>query len=277
MDNFKKEIVGGFTFYLTEAEQEVGALQPVANQMADYARMAKNFMNRPMTGGPESVIGNLAWHENFPYVKNLLAGIPPLPPRPRIADWGGGPGRMLKRFDAVAGVLDCIDISSYGLAYLAEIYKGDDRVHTYETSGIDVGNAPENFYDLVYSTIALQHVPSRTIRRNIFRGVHNILAQDGYMSFQMAYHPTYVAGKWSHDTEHATYDSDYWNAAATNGHADVVITEADLPLLRQDLEEIFSDVTFTFENVSEKYANLGGAHHAPYWSSDWIFLKGRKQ
>lgn len=273
MQNFLKQTVQGMNFYTIDDNED---LNPVANQMAMYARMAKSFMNRPMAGGPESIIGNLAWHENFPYVKNLLSGIPKLPSNPRIADWGGGPGRMLKRFDAMAKVLDCIDISSYALAYLSEVYKGDERFHAYETSGIDVGDAPEDFYDFVYSTIALQHVPSRTIRRNIFRGVHNILGKDGWMSFQMAYHPTYEAGKWSHDTEHAKYDSDYWDAGATNGHADVVITEKDLPLLKQDLSEIFSDVTITFENVSDKYANLGGAYHAPYWAQDWIFIKGRK-
>jgi hypothetical protein len=273
MKNFDKQTVQGMTFYTKDDTED---LNPVANQMAAYARMAKAFMNKPMQGGPNSIVGNYEWHENFNYVKHLCSDIPMLPPRPRIADLFGGPGRMLKRFDAMAGTLDCIDISSYALAHLSEVYKGDDRVHTYETSGIDVGTAPENFYDFIYSTIAMQHIPSRTIRRNIFRGVHNILNTDGWMSVQMAYHPTYEAGKWSHDTEHAKYDSDYWDAGATNGHADCVITESDLPLLRQDLEEIFSDVSFTFENVDQKYANLGGAYHAPYWAQDWIFLKGRK-
>lgn len=273
MKNFQKQTVEGFTFYLTDDNED---LNPVAENMADYARMAKVFMNKPLQSGPEGVIGNMGWHEMFPYIPNLLKGIgDKLPARPRVADFGGGPGRVLKRFQAFSENLACIDVSEYALQYCKNSFP-QQALETYASSGMDVGDAPEDYFDLVYSTISFQHIPSRTIRRNILRGVHNILRKDGWISFQMGYNPSYTAGKWSHDTEHAAYATDYWNAGATNGHADCVINEADLPMVVSDFGEIFSNVSYHLESVHDKYQNLNGQYHAPYWASHWIFIKGQK-
>lgn len=273
MKNFQKQTVEGFNFYVADDAED---LNPVANQMADYARMSKAFMNKPMNGGPDAVVGNYYWHEMFPYIPNLLKGIgDKLPARPKVADFGGGPGRVLKRFHAFADSLACIDVSEYALDYCRNSFP-ETNIETYASSGMDVGDVPDDSFDLVYSTISFQHIPSRTIRRNILRGVHNTLKTDGWISFQMGYNATYTAGKWSHDTEHAKYDSDYWNAGATNGHADCVINADDLPLVIEDFGAIFSDVSYHLVDVAGKYNNLNGQYHAPYWAADWIFIKGRK-
>ena len=245
--------------------------------MIEYAQMAKKFMNKPFDN-PLDIVGNYEWHQNFPYVDCLTRGIT-LPPKPFICDFGCGPGRMVDQFKSRAYVMDGIDISGFALDYLRKKYPDDSYSSFYESSGIDVGEAVSDSYDLVYSTIAIQHIPSRKIRMNIFRGIHNILVPGGWMSVQMAFNPTYNAGVWSHDTEHAKYDSDFWNAKGTNGHADVVINSGDLDMLKADLSTIFDpeSIIFDFENVSNKYQNLGGAYHAPYWASDWLFIKAQKR
>jgi trans-aconitate methyltransferase len=279
MMNFQVQQIEGFNgfplrYYTTGDTED---LNPVANQMAKYAHMSKDFMNKPMNGGPDAVVGNYFWHEMFPYVPNLLKGIEDkLPVRPRVADFGGGPGRVIKRFQAFSSEISVIDVSRYALDYFLESFNGDEKTTAYESSGMDVGDAPEDHFDLVYSTISFQHIPSRTIRRNILRGVHNILHHNGWISFQMGYNPTYEAGVWSHDTTHAKYDSDYWDAERTNGHADCTINEKDLPLLMADFGDIFKDVSYHTVDVAGKYQNLNGQYHAPYWASDWIFIKGRK-
>jgi SAM-dependent methyltransferase len=246
--------------------------------MIDYANMAKQFMNKPFSN-PYDIVGNYEWHQNFPYVECLTRGID-LPEKAFMCDFGCGPGRMVQQFKDRAYVMDGIDVSTFALDYLRKQFDTDSRNTFYESSGIDLGDANDDTYDLVFSTIAIQHIPSRTIRNNIFRGIHNIVRPGGYMSVQMGYHPTYGAGRWSHDTEHATYMTDFWNAQGTNGHADVVINQEALPLLRKDIADIFrvteDEVVFDFENVDQKYANLGGAYHAPYWCSDWIFIKVKK-
>ena len=265
MKNFDKHVAISdgycYTFYGTGYE----------NEMVNYSRMAKRFMNRPFNS-PLDIVGNYDWHEAFPYEKCLFNGVDPN--GLKVVDFGCGPGRMVNRARNYGfAQVDGIDISEYAIDYARTHFPGSTF---YVSSGIDVGFVPDNTYDIAYSTIAIQHIPCKTIRKNILKGLHNCLKPGGLLSIQIAYHPTMTAGVWSHDTEHASYDSDFWNAKATNGHADMVINQGDLPTLKSDLEEMFTDIDFHLENVSNKYANLGGHYHAPYWAQDWLFISGRK-
>lgn len=251
------------------------------DQMISYAQMAKRFMNRPFNS-PLDIVGNYDWHEAYPYEKYLFYNLHNNEEKlikndnAKVIDFGCGPGRMVNRAISFFGPnsqVDGIDISEYAIDYAR---KNFNKSIFYVSSGVDVGDAPENNYDLVYSTIAMQHIPCKTIRENIFRGFHNILKPGGYISIQVAYHPTMQAGVWSHDTEHASYDSDFWNAKATNGHADMVINQYDMPKLQSDLEQIFKNVKLKTFNVSSLYGNLNGHYHAPYWAESWLFIQAQK-
>lgn len=247
------------------------------NEMIAYAQMAKRFMNKPFRS-PLNIVGNYDWHEAFPYEQNLFYDDTEKllvdPANSVVIDFGCGPGRMVNRAKNFGfKQVDGIDISEYAIQYAREHFPDSNF---FVSSGIDVGQAPEEYYDLAYSTIAIQHIPCKTIRKNIIHGLYNCLKPGGYVSLQVAYHPTMTAGVWSPDTEHASYDSDFWNAKATNGHADMIINENDLPTVKADFEELFSDVKFKFENVSSKYNNLNGHHHANYWAQDWLFIQARK-
>lgn len=247
-------------------------------QMVNYARMAKKFMNKPFNS-PLDIVGNYDWHEAFPYEQHLFydAEGKPLVPfdTAKVIDFGCGPGRMVNRAKRLFPTVDGIDISEYAVDYARETYP-DSKF--YISSGIDVGDAPENYYDIAYSTIAIQHIPCKTIRQNILRGLYNSLKPGGYLSIQVAYHPTRQAGVWSPDTEHANYDSDFWNAKATNGHADMVINQQDLDKVAFDFGEIFEvpSVKLKLVNVDQLYRNLNGHYHAPYWAEDWLFIQARK-
>ena len=124
----------------------------------------------------------------------------------KVVDFACGPGRMVNRARRLFKQVDGIDISEYAIDYARKTFPGSNF---YVSSGIDVGGAPENEYDIVFSTIAIQHIPCKTIRENIFRGIESLLKPDGHMSIQVAFHPTRTAGVWSPDTEHASYDSDF--------------------------------------------------------------------
>ena len=247
-------------------------------QMIGYAKMAKQFMNKPFHT-PLAVVGNYEWHEAFPYEQFLFFDVDTNEPLVKfdestVADFACGPGRMVNRARRMFKQVDGIDISEYALDYAKRTYPGSNF---YISSGIDVGDAPTNHYDLVFSTIAIQHIASKTIRENIYRGIESILKPGGYMSIQIGYNPTIKAGRWSHDTEHAAYDFDFWDAQATNGHADMVINEDDLPKVKQDFGAIFDDVKITLVNVDQIYRNLNGHFHPPYWASDWMFVQGKKR
>lgn len=251
---------------------------PYKDQMVAYAQMAKRFMNKPFPS-PLDIVGNYSWHEAFPYEEHLFLNWETGEPLHagedvKVVDFACGPGRMVNRARRLFDHVDGIDISEYAIDYARKTFPGSNF---YVSSGIDVGSAPENNYDIVFSTIAIQHIPCKTIRENIFRGIESLLKPGGYISIQIAYHPTRTAGVWSPDTEHASYESDFWNATATNGHADMVINKDDLPKLKADLEQIFDDVKFKLVNVSELYNNLNGHYHAPYWASDWLFVQGKKK
>ena len=248
-------------------------------KIKQYAIMAKQFMNRPI-GHPNNVVGNYGWHEKYPYEKYLLyrpsnenESVVDIDNTLIGIDFGCGPGRMVKRMSKFFKRVDGIDVSSYALEWARQQFPSNNF---YESSGADCGNVPENTYDFVYNTISIQHIPCRTIRQRIYEGLHRCMKDGASITLQLAYNPTYVAGIWSNDTEHASYESDFFDADKTNGHADCVINEKDLPLLKSDFEKLFTDVEIRLANVSNLYPNLEGEYHAPYWASDWLFIYGKK-
>lgn len=254
-------------------------MSDLQEKIEGYARMSKAFMNKPMNH-PNDIVGNYEWHQQFPYEMCLLYRpsdeVNPVVPtnRTRVAiDFACGTGRMVERMKPMFDRVDGIDVSAYALEYARQQHPTSNF---YESSGADVGDTPANTYDFVFNTISIQHIPVRSIRRNIYEGLHRSMKPGAAITLQLAYHPTYEAGVWSADTEHASYESDFFDATKTNGHADVVINKKDLPLLKADFEEFFEDVEFRFANVSRIYANLNGTHHANYWAEDWLFVYGRK-
>lgn len=267
MTNFevKKEIIDNYVYrFYGDIDYH--------KEMVSYAQMAKKFMNKPFRS-PLDIVGNYEWHEQFPYEKHLFTEEQQSNRKNKVIDFGCGPGRMVARARKLFDEVDGVDISEYAIDYAREHFPGSKF---YVSSGIDVGDVPENTYDIVFSTIAMQHIPCRTIRKNLWRGMFNILKPGGNVSVQVAYHPTRQAGVWSPDTEHASYESDFWNAKATNGHADMVINQQTLPLLLEDLSEIFRFVDYELVNVDKLYNNLNGRYHAPYWAESWLFCRGIK-
>jgi len=246
-------------------------------EMVAYAKMAKEFLNKPFDH-PNGIVGNYEWHEAFDYEKYLFFDLSTEQPLvdfsfSTVVDFGCGPGRMVNHARKLFKKVDGIDVSDYALNYAKENYPDSDF---YTSSGVDVGDVPDDTYDIAYSTISIQHIPCWSIRDNIIRGLHNTLKPGGWLSIQMAYNPTIKAGVWSHDSEHASYDSDFWNAQATNGHADVVINEDDLIKVYHNFSRIFSNMKMGMVNVSNLYANLNGQHHSDYWATDWLWIQGQK-
>jgi len=105
--------------------QTPGVREAVAGndeKIAQYAAMAKKFMNKPFAH-PHDVVGNFAWHEKFPYdellVNRIEEGDKALLPAVRMdgsflaVDFGCGPGRKVNRLTrrGVFNRVDGIDVS----------------------------------------------------------------------------------------------------------------------------------------------------------------------
>lgn len=246
-----------YRFYTDQANEK-------SQQVIQYATMSRNFMNGQFSSG-EMIVGNFGWHQVFPYEKYLLEGFD-IQPGQLALDFGCGPGRMIPRMSKFFERVDGVDLSSYALS-LAKERCPDSKF--YLSSGMDVGDAPKDTYDFIYSTIAIQHIPCHTIRTNIFKGLWNTLKSGGKISVQMAYVPNITIT----ETSHSSYDWDFFEASATNGLSDVVITEKDIPSVEVDFRKMFGDVRIKL--VPLEY-NLNGQTHSPYWATHWIFIYGTK-
>lgn len=259
----------------------------------DYSKMQKAFYEDRSTS-PENVVGNYGWHENFPYETNLLyryadVRLPVLETAAtaRALDVGCGPGRMITRMKKLIGQVDGADISK---RLLNEAQQRHPDSQFFETAGNDLGGAPSNSYDFVYSTIALQHVAVRSIRLNILREIRRVLKPGGAFTLQFAYLDTlpYVIQRTGRLLRyfnlaratplagHAGWDKDEVSATTTNGACDVTIGPNTIGLAVADFQGVFGGVEHWFYDIRVCLTDLRGHAHCPYWASHWVFFHGRK-
>jgi SAM-dependent methyltransferase len=119
----------------------------------------------------------------------------------------------------------------------------------YVNNGYDLADIPSDSYDLIMSTITLQHIPVYAIRFNLLREFHRVLKEGGRISIQMGYGaaaPQAVA-----------YEEDYYNALATNRGCDTMITSPDQP--RRDVEKI------GFHSFAYWIREVGPGDTHPHW------------
>lgn len=264
---------------------------------ADYLNMQKNFYEADIPVG--AVVGNYAWHEEYPYETFLLFKNGDIRKpifdtfKDKVAlDFGCGPGRMVKRMRLLFKQVDGCDISSR-LLKEAERYcnnSGGYNSKFYLTGGNDLGDAPKNFYDFIYCTISMQHIAAHTIRKKILASMFAALKVGGKITLQMAYNPrapftnelpesVLVNGmqiRFFFPQKGADYFSDDFDATSTNSGHDVLIGKKDLASIKKNLSEQFSNVALWFSNVSNYLNDLNGKTHQQFWATDWIYLHGEK-
>ena len=174
-------------------------------------------------------------------------------------DFGCGPGRGIVQYSDLFKTIDGIDISKNNLDN-AEAWACQNEIlipHLYLTNGVDLCEVPTEEYDLVYSTICLQHIPVHEIRYNLFKEFYRVLKPDGYLTFQMGFGDDGQVG-W------VDYNANNYEAEGTNGACDVKVT-APYELVA-DLEEI------GFKDCSWQIRWKGPFDRHPYW----IFFRCRK-
>lgn len=245
---------------------------------------------------PADIVGFYEWHENFPYETQLLfvngdLRYPLLEHtgKRKALDFGCGPGRMIGRMRRLFAEVDGVDISE---RLIAEARRRNPESDFWVSSGDDLGGAQPESYDLVYSTIAMQHIAVRSLRQTILRKMGEALKPGGAVSIQLAFNPSFpylrpvlqvedgtrVVEVRERDTTHAGWNEDRISATSTNSGCDVAIGTADLPAVRADFEASFDDVNYWFYDVSLVYDDLLGARHASdYWPTHWLFVSGYRK
>lgn len=275
---------------ITKPSQQIDPMEK--RSLHDYVSMQKNhYDDENIT--PDDIVGQYEWHENFPYETFLLYkyGDIRFPifdsfKNKKALDFGCGPGRMVKRMNALFDHTDGCDISQR----LLEVAKDrNPNSNFYHTDGKNLGNTPENFYDFIYCTISMQHIASHSIRKSILENIFKCLKKGGKITLQMAYNSDFPYVQNNHYIindkkivvkergNQANYLSDDYHAFGTNGCYDVGIGENDIPAIKQDFLTLFSDVELWFANVNNYYKNLKGHKHGEYWANDWIFIHAQKE
>ena len=135
-------------------------------------------------------------------------------------EYGCGPGRNLVKFSNRFARIDGVDISDVNIdkAKINLEHNGISGSNLYVTSGDNLSMTEDNTYDVVFAVICFQHICSHEIRFSILKDIYRVLKPGGKLCFQMGY-----GGKEGIPT--AGYFDDVFDAASTNGHADVSITD----------------------------------------------------
>jgi len=107
-------------------------------------------------------------------------------PGARILELGCGIGRLLKplAFERSDVELYGVDVSSEMIRQGRERLKDFPNLHLHEINGKDLVLFENEYFDLVFSYITLQHVP-RSYHEGLFREVYRVLKQGGMFTFQM--------------------------------------------------------------------------------------------
>ena len=112
----------------------------------------------------------------------------------------------------------------------------------------------KDYYDFIFSTIALQHISVYEIRKSIFKDLWSLLKPGGSCCFQMGF-------GWDNGNY---WFSNKYTARSTNGGDDVSIPDdSHLEGIKKDFEDIgFKNVEFKME--LSPHPEMGNNYH-PIW------------
>ncbi|MDD3013271.1 MAG: class I SAM-dependent methyltransferase [Candidatus Gastranaerophilales bacterium] len=175
-----------------------------------------------------------------------------LPDNLKILDFGCGVGRLMQEFAKSGFSIDGADISKNMLQFAGEnsCLKSSNL---YLTNGNDCGDAPENYYDIVYSMITVQHICVRSIRNSIFESISKVLKDDGVFYIQMHFYPGITSSQIPEN--HADWLDDKTDAKSTNSASDVWITSESLGFVYNDFSKYFQDLRFQFVKLPKMAIN----------------------
>src|SRR6188768_1033471 len=118
-----------------------------------------------------------------PYLPVLLRGANP--GDCRVLEIGCGLGRMTRWFAEAFGEVQGVDVSAEMIrrARAALVDRANVTLHT--GSGYDLQPLPDGWFDLVFSYIVFQHIPSAPVIGNYIREAARVVKPGGAFKFQL--------------------------------------------------------------------------------------------
>jgi len=211
-----------------------------------YTKMQKAFyqhVHDPIYGAKES-------HNKFYGYENLFKGIKT---KNKLAlDFGCGLGRSVELYTPIFKRVDGADIHAPYIEKCREMFP---KSKFYVTNGVKLNGVPDSSYDVIFSTVTLQHIPVWKIRFSILEDFYRVLKPGGYISIQMGY------GK---NPSAVDYFADFFDAEKTNSGCDVRIEEPHF--LEIDLMDIgFDGFKYTTSGPGPSDRHQG-----------WIYFRAKK-
>lgn len=209
----------------------------------------------------DPVVGSFDYHNNWQdYDDYLFKDIDTS--EKKALDFACGPGRNMVKFWNKFKVIDGTDfiLTNLNNAKTWMSHNGIDysNIKLILGNGWNLETINDKEYDIVYSTIALQHICVWELRHNYFVEFHRVLKDDGWICIQMGFGPQ-VPSKFSVD-----YYDNFYYAGATNGAIDVRIESVDQ--IHNELTNIgYKDFRYWIRPVGP-----GDGH------PNWIFFQARK-
>lgn len=173
-------------------------------------------------------------------------------------DFGCGPGRNIVKFANKFKQIDGIDIAQNNIDK-AKIWTESNNLpfvpNLYVNSGVTISPVPSDTYDVVFSTICMQHIAVHDIRISLLTDFYRVLKEGGSICIQMGY------GERPNSVDY--YDNCY-DAAGTNSFLDTTVKDPNY--LKNDLYTIgFKEFEFDIRPVGP-----GDQHE------NWIFFRAKK-
>jgi ubiquinone/menaquinone biosynthesis C-methylase UbiE len=175
-------------------------------------------------------------------------------------DFGCGPGRNIVKFANQFSRIDGTDISDLNLIN-ADKWVGKNKIpfasKLYKTNGVDLSLIDSDVYDIVFSTICLQHICVHDIRFSLMKEFFRVLKPGGKLCLQMGY------GKGHHPRTVGYYDN-FYDAPGTNSFYDTRVDS------HSELESDLTKIGFQNFDFDLRPPGPGDSH------ANWIFFRADK-
>ena len=117
-------------------------------------------------------------------VDNEILADPAVPLGGRILEIGCGAGRMTRALAGVFSEVHGVDISAEMIALARRNLADLRNVHVSRNNGANLSGLASEFFDVAFSYIVFQHIPSKEIIASYIREAHRCLKPGGLFKFQ---------------------------------------------------------------------------------------------
>ena len=207
----------------------------------------------------DAVVGSFDSHNNWDDYEFLFRDIENCENK-IVLDFGCGPGRNLVKYSNKFKHIDGTDLDEMNLQNAIRWIEHNniekEKHNLILCNGIDLNRIDNETYDIVMSTICMQHICVYDIRFNYLKEFYRVLKNGGHITIQMGYgnpSPSCV-----------DYYDNYYEATSTNRGCDTNIS--DYKQIEKDL------LSIGFKNFKYYIRPTGPGDNHP----NWIFFNAQK-